>query len=277
MSAPIVTLTSDFGSVDGFVAAMKGVLLGICPDATLVDVSHDIPPQDVAHAAFVLGTAAPYFPPSAVHLAVVDPGVGTDRRPVLLTTPSGAFVAPDNGLLTYVAMKHGADVPSSLEGGSALRCSEIEVPEGCAAYVLDREQYWLKPTSDTFHGRDIFAPVAAYLAAGVPPKDLGTPVATVQCLGIPRPVKRGSVLLGVILHVDRFGNLVSNVRLASSGSLTVEIAGRQIQELSHSYTGERELLAIVGSHGYLEVAVREGSAAEQLGTGVGTEIVVRRS
>ena len=278
MSAPIVAFTSDFGSIDGYLAAMKGVVLGICPDATLVDVSHDIPAQHVAHGAFVLGTAAPYFPSSTIHLAVVDPGVGTDRRPILLTTPSGAFVAPDNGLLTYVAMAHGADIPGDLDDViEAFRCVEVEVPGGCTAYVLDRERYWLRPTSDTFHGRDIFAPVAAHLASGVPPKDLGTPVATLQSLAVPRSVERDGVVLGLIIHVDRFGNLVSNIRLASPGPVTVEIAGRHIRGLSHSYAGERNLLAIVGSHGYLEVALLQGNAAEHLETGVGARVEVRQT
>ncbi|MCH8206579.1 MAG: SAM-dependent chlorinase/fluorinase [Chloroflexi bacterium] len=279
MSAPIITLTSDFGSRDGYVAAMKGVILGICPDAIVVDVSHELPPHDVPHAAFVLGTAFPFFPSNTVHLAVVDPGVGTDRRPILLITPAGAFVAPDNGLLTYALTAHGIRIPGSADpdDGAELaesRRSEAGVPDGCAAYVLDRDRHWLKPTSDTFHGRDIFAPVAAHLATGVRPEDLGTPTPTVQCLAIPQAVERGDIIEGRIIHVDRFGNLVSNIRLAGASPVAVGIAGTRIPGLSHSYAGGREVLALVGSHGYLEVALREGSAAKHLGAGVGARVDV---
>ena len=275
MSAPIITLTSDFGSRDGYVAAMKGVILGICPDVTVVDVSHELPPHDVLHAAFVLGTALPYFQSNTVHLAVVDPGVGTDRRPILLTTPAGAFVAPDNGLLTYALIAHGVRIPGSgVDLQESVGCSEVGVPDGCSAYVLDRDRYWLKPTSSTFHGRDIFGPVAAHLAAGVRPEDLGTPTSTVQCLTIPQPVERKGIIEGRIIHVDRFGNLVSNIRPASASLVAVTIAGTRIRGLSHSYTTDREVLAIVGSHGYLEIALREGSAAKHLGAGVGSEVEV---
>ena len=280
-SSSVITLTTDFGSRDGYVAAMKGVILGIRPGTTLVDISHELPPQDIPHASIVLGTACRYFPRDTVHVAVVDPGVGTTRRPLLLATPGGRYVAPDNGLLSYLLMEYGvgrgtgmAEMPAD---SKFMEPITVPVPEGCSAYVLNRSEFWLQPLSHTFHGRDIFAPVAAHLADGVPPEDLGDPVGDVICLYTPTPVKRRDGLQGRIVYIDRFGNLVSNLRTADVGgeSVHIEIAGRHIQGLSRSYAGGQGLLAIIGSNGYLEVSLREGSAAERLRVQVGSEITVR--
>ena len=279
--SPIITLTSDFGWRDGFVAAMKGVILGINPSVTLIDISHDIPPQDIAHGAFVLGTTCGYFPRGAIHLAVVDPGVGTARRPILLVTPDNSYIAPDNGLLTYVLLAHQARLNTGIaetrEEVAVLRPTQARLPENCSAYVLDRDEYWLKPVSSTFHGRDIFAPVAAHLSNGVPPDVLGTPVEEIVCLDVPMPSKEGSVITGRVIHVDHFGNLVSNIRPGDviGGSVEVEIKGRRIQGLSLSYASADGLLAIVGSHGYLEISVRNGNSSKFLGATVGTSLQVR--
>ncbi len=158
----IITLTTDFGLSDGYVGAMKGVILGIAPAAHLVDLSHEIAPQDVRQAAHVLADAVPYFPAGTVHLAVVDPGVGSARRPLLITTPRAAFVGPDNGLFTFIL-------------GTAKT----------QAWALDQPGYWLPEISRTFHGRDIFAPVAAHLACGVPPEMLGSPITDAAPLAAP--------------------------------------------------------------------------------------------
>jgi S-adenosylmethionine hydrolase len=288
VTSPIITLTTDFGSRDGYAAAMKGVILGIHPGATIVDVTHDVPPQDVAHAAFVLGTTCPYFPPDAVHVAVVDPGVGTKRNLLLLVTPHGSYVAPDNGVVAYILMAQGALAKPTTEPMAAeamLAPVRIDVPSGCDAYLLNRSEYWLGPVSDTFHGRDIFAPVAAHLASGVPAKELGEPMDSVVCLSIPQPLAMGDVIEGHVIHVDRFGNLVSNIRLEDSAKvgITVEIDGATIHGLSSSYAAGEEpalslpkgLLAIVGSSGYLEVAARNASAAQQLGSVVGSRVRVK--
>ena len=284
---------------------MKGVILGIHPGATIVDVTHDVPPQDIAHAAFVLGTTCPYFPADTVHVAVVDPGVGTDRNPLLLVTPRGCYVAPDNGVVTHILMAHGALVKPDagpMEAEAVMAPIPIDVPSGCDAYLLNRNEYWLGPASDTFHGRDIFAPVAAHLATGVLAEELGEPIDSVVCLSVPQPVAGGDAIEGHVIHVDRFGNLVSNIRLERSTEvgITVEIDGAAIHGLSSSYAGGEEralsdsfrgagldsepseslskgLLAIVGSGGYLEVAARNGSAAQQLGSAVGTRVRVIRS
>ena len=278
--SPIITLTTDFGSRDGYVAAMKGVILDIFPGAVLVDISHEVPPYDIPHVAFILGTACAYYPSNAVHLAVVDPGVGTTRRPMLLVTPGGMYVAPDNGLLTYILTSYGAetthDGENPLDASAAMEPIDVSVPEGCAAYVLDRSEYWLGPVSSTFHGRDIFAPVAAHVAAGVRPERLGTAVDRVVCLDVPGPAVAEDAIRGRVVYVDRFGNLVCNIRPGdlAGRQADIEIGGRLIRGLSRTFADGDGLLALIGSHGYLEVAVTEGSAAEHLGVAVGAGVSV---
>lgn len=279
--SPTITLTSDFGMRDGFVAVMKGVILGINPNATFVDISHDIPPQNIAHGAFVLGTTCGYFPRDSIHLAVVDPGVGSARRPVLLVTPDNSYIAPDNGLLTYVLLAFQArpnpGIDETMEEDAVLRPKRVLLPEGCSAYVLDRDEYWLKPVSNTFHGRDIFAPVAAHLSNGAAPDALGTPVDEIVCLNVPVPLEEANVITGRVIHVDHFGNLISNIRLGDvfGGSVEVEVKGQRIHGLSESFISATGLLAIVGSHGYLEIAVTNGNAANFLEAAVGTSLRVR--
>lgn len=250
----IITLTTDFGLSDGYVGIMKGVILGIAADVRLVDISHEIAPQDVRQGNFVLSNAVPYFPAGTVHLAVVDPGVGSDRRPLLVTTPEASFVGPDNGLFTFA----------------------LEQP-GAQAWMLDRPQYWLPAISRTFQGRDIFAPVAAHLAQGVPPEALGSPVSDPVRLEPLLPERLGNHhIAGHVVHVDRFGNLITNVPAAwlAEGDWACEIAGRRIECLSESYStaAPGELLALIGSSGMLEVAVRNASAARLLGAAAGQTV-----
>ena len=254
MSRPVITLTTDFGRSDAYVAAMKGVILRLCPDATIVDVSHDIPRHDIAEAAYTLVSASEYYPASAVHAAVIDPGVGSDRRPIALETPLGTYVSPDNGTLTHVLNSFGA-------GGAVTALGEVGMPDGCRAYELDRPEHWLSHVSRTFHGRDVFAPTAAHLANGVPASALGSPIESVVCL--PTPIfSMGDPLTGVIVHVDTYGNLITNIPAESVSALSeIRISGCVIEGLSDSY---REavggLLAIVGSRDTLEIAIGEGDA-----------------
>jgi len=283
MAPAIVTLTTDFGLSSGYVGAMKGVILGINPDVTLVDISHDIPPQDIPHAAFVLGTSYRFFPPETVHVAVVDPQVGTERRALLVDTPEGRFIAPDNGLLTYVLheifSRFGSERPDG-DGEGFLEPFSVLVPEGCSAYALTQPEYWRHPVSDTFHGRDIFAPVAAHLSRGVRPEEMGEAVGEVTALDERTVERRPGVVEGRIVFVDHFGNLVSNIRTGADNAadMEVDIRGRRIKGLRRTFAEGRGLLALVGSHGYLEVAERNGSAADRLEAGVGTRIrLVRRS
>jgi S-adenosylmethionine hydrolase len=255
---PIIILTTDFGRQDGYPAAMKGVILGICPDVQIVDVSHDIKPQQVNQAAFVIASVAPYYPRGTAHLAVVDPGVGTNRRPLLVVTPEYACIGPDNGIFSMLL--------SAVEDQS-----EIEY------YLLDREEYWRHPVSNTFHGRDIFAPVAGHLASGVRPEELGSPLSQIETLSLPATRTEGGKTFGVVIYIDNFGNLITNIRIDNPlQNVEVEISGHIVRGLSTAYAESRGLLAIVGSHGYLEIAWNRDSAAKHTGAKIGAPVVVRR-
>ena len=252
---PIVTLLSDFGAGSGYPAQMKGVLLGAVPDAALVDVSHEVAPFDVLGGALLLEACAPRFPPHAVHLAVVDPGVGTARRPLCVVDAAGRrFVGPDNGLFT-----------AFLGGGSR-------------AVVIEPGGVVPEPASATFHGRDLFAPAAAFLAAGGDAGRLGAEVDDPVRLPWPAAERRGDAVHGECLAIDPFGNVLTSIREADlrGGAVEVIVAGRPAR-LVRTY-GEGtpgEVLALVGSSGRLEIAVREGSAADALGLARGAPVVVR--
>jgi len=257
---PIITLLSDFGLEDGYVAAMKGVIAGIAPEAVLVDITHLVPPQDVHFGCFRLLTAAPYFPAGTVHLGVVDPGVGTARRAVAVQSRSGSwFVGPDNGLLL-----------GALEADPPLAAVELADPS-----------VWRTPTpSATFHGRDIFAPVAAHLARGVTLESLGPAIATASLVRLelaPCVTMAGGVR-GSIQAVDRFGNLITNVPeavLAGQQVWLATIAGHVLPgHRTYADVAAGKPLAMVGSHGFVEVAVHQGDARRVLGAGVGDPVEV---
>jgi hypothetical protein len=257
----VITLLTDFGLEDGYVAAMKGVVATIAPEARLVDVSHLVPPQDVVSGRFRLLTVAPYFPPGTIHLAVVDPGVGTSRRAVAIRSASGSyFVGPDNGLLL------GA----------------LESDPAAAAVELSESRFWRTPSpSATFHGRDVFAPVAAHLALGVSLGELGAPIPpeTLVRLELGRWNTIPGGAEGAVQAVDRFGNLISSIpasALAGHASWKASIRGRTVA--GHRTYGEvpsGEPLALVGSHGFVELAVRDGDAKSALRAGIGDPMQVR--
>ncbi len=261
MPAPIITLTTDFGSHGPYVAAMKGIILGIHPDARLVDVSHEIAPQNMREAAFCLTQITACFAAGTIHLVVVDPGVGTDRRLVCVRTQGQLFLAPDNGVLSWVARGR----------------SDVEWWEISAA------RFWRQPVSATFHGRDILAPVAAHLSLGVPPSALGPAVADGVTLRWPAPRARADGIDGELIIADRFGNLISNISesdLASRGrecaAMRVRCGGCDAIPLVRTYGDcpEGTVLALVGSSRLLEIAVRNGSAAAKLAAGPGTPVRV---
>ena len=272
-SQPIV-LTTDFGLDDPYVGVMKGVVLGINPLARVIDLTNQIRPQNVGQAAFVLGTSYRFFPPGAIHVVVVDPGVGTARIALLLVTPQGWFLAPDNGVLSHV-LRDYLDAPPQ-------RAGRVAVPESLIAYSLINSRYWLHPVSQTFHGRDILAPIAAHLSLGVCPEVLGEPIGHLCWLPSPLPIRRDNTIRGEVINVDRFGNLVTNIpaaMLVETLGLDLYIHGRVIKGLSQTYHGSDQsedggLVALVGSHGYLEVAVRNGSAALSLGVDLGEPVEV---
>ncbi len=272
MAQPVITLTTDFGLTDPFVGTMKGVVLDICPEATIVDITHEVPPQDIHAGAFLFDTAYHHFPRGAIHVLVVDPGVGTERRPLLVVGPDALFVGPDNGLLSYVYAREGGPEPRAKPYQSA----QVELPPGWRAYHLTNHRYWRHPVSDTFHGRDIFAPVAAHLSTGVSPEAMGAAVNRVTAFGTPRPTERDGELLGCVLQVDRFGNLITNIEAGAlsnaEADIVIEVAGQRVHGLARSYQEGTPLVAIIGSHGYLEIGAKNASASEMLGLGVGGEV-----
>ena len=255
----IVTLTTDFGTRDPYVAQLKGVLLARCEGVRVHDLTHEIAPQDVLGGALFLAAAVPAFPPGTVHLAVVDPGVGTARRAIAAIAGGQRVVCPDNGLLTLLARRETIEETRSIENPSLRRA----------------------PVSPTFHGRDLFAPAAAFLACGGALEDLGPRVDVPVELPLPRPRSEGDRLAGEVLRIDRFGNAITNLArsdveaVAAGRVIHVEGGGRRLP-LARTYgdVAEGEALALIGSADLLEVAVRGGSAAAALGLGRGSEVTV---
>jgi S-adenosylmethionine hydrolase len=265
-SRRVVTLTTDFGTQDGNVGVMKGVILGLNPDVTIVDLTHDIPPQSVASAAYVLRRACGFFPPGTIHVVVVDPGVGTDRRAIALDTGSALFIAPDNGVLSYVL-------------------ADLEPADRQPDLVhLTNPQYWLPDVSNVFHGRDVFSPVAAHLSLGLPISDLGPPIDDPVILPPPRFEKKPGEIAGQVMHIDRFGNLLTNIPgsdLMELGErITTRIGTVDIVGLTTTFGHGRpgDLIAYVDSSGHLAIAVVNGSAQAPLQCQVGqpVDVVSRR-
>ncbi len=259
----VVTFTTDFGLQDPFVGTMHGVVLNIHPETQIVDICHAIPSFDVLDAAWTIAQSYQFFPPRSVHVIVVDPGVGSVRRPILAETDDYIFVAPDNGVLSLI---------------------EAREPKFTVRHIT-ADRYFLQPLSQTFHGRDIFSPVAAWLSKGVAPAEFGPEISDHVRLPLPAVEHIGeNSLRGVVLKVDKFGNLITNVSeqeapalfAATPPSVKLLIAGQEITRVCRSYAdgSDHELFAIVGSSGYLEIAARQASAAEKLSAGVGTPVGV---
>ncbi len=251
----VITLTTDFGTADPYVGIMKGVILRINPQVIIVDLCHEIAPQNIAQATFLLKTAFRFFPPQTIHVVVVDPGVGGKRRAIILRTGEAYFIAPDNGVLSGV----------------------LEESTDYQAFSISNPKFWLHPVSSTFHGRDIFAPVAAHLSRGVPLEQFGEPASDLVTLPLPRPEVKGDLIVGQVIHIDHFGNLITNIEEELlKGELSLEIQGHRIGKLSPCYEAGEELLALIGSTGNLEIAVKNGSAAERLKARIGTPVRIRR-
>jgi S-adenosylmethionine hydrolase len=260
MSKRVITLATDFGTDSPYAAAMKGVILAINPQATLVDITHSIPPQDVRQGAIVLANVCPRFPADAIHIAVVDPGVGTDRRLVFARIGNQQYLAPDNGLLSRLAKR---DPPRQI-------------------VTLSEPAFWLKDLSDTFHGRDILAPVAARISLGVDPDLLGPKLSRLVELDWPEPRLESQRLVGEVETVDRFGNLITNITrqdlagIARHQPLRVKCGARDGIPIVRTYGAQPKgtIVALVGSGGCLEVAVVEGSAARELSAVVGVAVAI---
>jgi S-adenosylmethionine hydrolase len=267
MKPALITLTTDFGLCDSYVAQMKGAILTIAPNATLVDVTHNIPPQDCVAASAVIADAVGSFPLGTIHLIVVDPGVGTDRRAVAVEARGGndggelRFVAPDNGVLTRVLERRTI--------GRAVRLAE--------------RRFWREPVSQTFHGRDVFGPVAAHWSRGVDIAEFGPPLESplIQLL-LPEPIGEGQKLCGEVMRTDTFGNLITKISAThlpqdDRARLTVEIGTQRIAGISRAYQDRSagELVAVIGSSGMLEIAVCCGHAGEVLAAWSGDKVIVR--
>jgi len=260
----IITLTTDFGASDGYVGTMKGVILSIAPNVTLVDITHEVAPQHIRQAAYVLHAAASYFPHGTIHLAVVDPGVGSRRRALVVRTSRGFLVGPDNGLFTLFL----ADEPDA-------ECRSITNP----AFMLPR-------VSATFHGRDIFAPVAAHLARrldfSAELSEFGPRVSDPETLAIPKPIQQADGnWLGQVLFADHFGNLITSITadvLANIGSVEILIGQILITGIKRTFADAApgELVALVGSSGHLEISIVDGNAAQSLDLGPDSSIILRK-
>jgi S-adenosylmethionine hydrolase len=264
MAFPIVTLTSDFGLNDPYVAEMKAVILGVCPRATVVDVSHGIEKFNVRMAAYVLASAAPYFPRGTVHVAVVDPGVGTRRRPIVVQAAGCCFVGPDNGVLALAVRNARGPV---------------------RFYRITNREFMLPNVSGTFHGRDVFAPVAAHLANGVRAAELGRQISRIRTPGFAEVTRGKRVVVGEVVHVDDFGNVVTNLgreelRWVGARAVVKIRLGSATHELrlcrTYADVERSRPLALVGSHGFLEVSVNQGHAANELGVRSGDRVVLYR-
>lgn len=275
--APVIALLTDFGTSDTYVGVMKGVLLDICPTARLIDLTHAVQPQNVREGAFLLANAYRYFPPGTVFLVVVDPGVGSSRRAVAVQAGEYTCVAPDNGVLSYMLAEFASH----------------------QAVALTNSQYRLPHVSNTFHGRDIFAPAAAHLAHHARLQDMGPSAQDMVRLSQPTLSMKKDSLIGEVIHIDRFGNLITSIgrvewgandslsvtlafgvdrgrHLEIPSSATVEVHKQVMPRIERSYSSAplHEPLALISSDGFLEIAVRQGNAAENLGISVGDPVLL---
>ena len=270
--SPIITLTTDFGIRDTYVGIMKGVILGINPNVQVVDLTHAVPPQDIYEAAFSIYAAHNYFPKGTIHVIVVDPGVGSDRRAIACQTDNASFVCPDNGVLSYL-----------------LQSTEDEEAQSINAVEIQNKAYHLPEVSNTFHGRDIFAPVAAHLSLGVPLADIGPPVKMLVQLPIQAPELSGNTLTGQIVKIDRFGNAITNisgnaiaglenVSIGEISAYEIRVGSVRLNRFNRAYaeSGVGKPLAIIGSSGLLEIAINGGNAKESLGLKWGDPVVIQK-
>ena len=252
----IITLTTDFGLSDPFVGIMKGVILGIAPEAQIIDISHEIHSYDILEAAFIIDTSYRYFPAGTIHVIVVDPGVGSARRPMAVTAKEHIFVAPDNGVLSYIL---NGDISA----------------QAAFAYWIKNQSLFLNAVSQTFHGRDIFAPVAASLAMGTPIESVGPRITDFVKNALPKPRPQGGKLVAMVLRIDKFGNVITNLKRSHLGNaFVIRVAGLAITRFCRNFSEAEpgEFFALEGSTGYIELALNQGSAADRLNVRRGAEI-----
>jgi len=264
LTNPIITLTTDYGTNDHLVGVLKGVILKINPDAHIIDITHQVTPFDLLDGALSIAAAYSYFPPRSIHVVIVDPGVGTERRPILVSAQYHYFLAPDNGVLSGIYEKEHPFVVRHITS----------------------EHYFLQPVSKTFHGRDVFAPVAAWLSKNWQPASMGEEITDFKKFAMPKPKEADGVLKGVVLKVDAFGNLITNFRVddlpanaVEKGEVRLQIGGHLVTKVVPTFAqgAAGEAVAYIGSSGFLEVAMNKGSAARTLGLGRGTPVLLTKS
>ena len=257
----IITLITDFGEASGYVGVMKGVILSINPDCRIIDITHHIPPHDREEAAFVLKTAHPFFPQDTIHLVVVDPGVGSTRKPIIVESSQSWFVGPDNGVFSFIFLED----------------------QQTRVWEITNDRYFLSPVSPTFHGRDIFAPIAAYLSSGVSIHELGKGLKDfVQLKGL-EPEVHQDMLKGRIVFIDHFGNLVSNISrklftsVVGKNPFQITVGNRVLRRIYPTYSDaeDGEVLALFGSSRQLEISVRNGNCQEILNASKGIQVSVQ--
>jgi len=260
----IITLTTDYGTNDHLVGTLKGVILKINPDVTIVDITHNVTAYDLLDGALTIGSAYSYFPSKTVHVVVVDPGVGTERRPLLVSAQNQYFIAPDNGVLSVI-YEHEK--------------------ESLIVRHANVEHYYLQPVSKTFHGRDIFAPVAAWLTKGWQTGSMGDEITDFKKFAIPRPKEADGTLKGVVLRADAFGNLITNFRsedfpesALAGGAIKLQVGNQAVTRLVETFAqgNNGEAVAYVGSSGYIEVGMNKGNASRTLTIGRGAPVVLTK-
>jgi S-adenosylmethionine hydrolase len=258
----IITLTTDYGTNDHLAGTLKGVILKINPDVTVVDITHNVAPFDLLDGALAIGSAYSYFPPKTIHVVVVDPGVGTERRPLLVSAQNQYFIAPDNGVLSVIYERE---------------------QESLVVRHANVEHYYLHPVSKTFHGRDIFASVASWLSKSWQTPSMGDEITDYKKFSIPRPKESDGAMKGVILRTDAFGNLITNFRSEdlpesafNGGAINLQVGTHQVARLVDTYAigSNGEAIAYVGSSGYIEIGVNKGNAARTLNLGRGTPVIL---
>jgi S-adenosylmethionine hydrolase len=261
LSRPIVTLTTDYGTSDHFTGVMKGVILSINPEVNIVDLTHSVLAYDILDGALAIGQAYSYFPPKTVHVVVVDPGVGTARRPILVAGDQHYFVAPDNGVLSSV----------------------YDQSESLHVWDIISEHYFRQPVSKTFHGRDVFAPVAAWLTKSWQTSSFGEPITDFVRFSVPKVKTEGNTIQGTVMRTDHFGNLITNVTLqdapallAGGDAFTISVGNAKITKVVGTFAegSAGEPVALIGSSGYLEIAVNKGNASRTLGAARGAEVTL---
>lgn len=257
----MITLLTDFGTADYFIPAVKGVILSINPKAQIIDLTHEIPPQDISGGAFTLGACYHNFPAGTVHVAVVDPGVGSARRAIVVAAGRQLFVGPDNGIFSYVYAREAQ----------------------AAVFQIEREEYFRAPVSTTFHGRDLFAPVAAWLSLGLKPEAFGGQIADYIKFDLPRPLfaASGGRVSGSVIHIDRFGNCITNLTAnelpVGSSAVRLRLSRYEVNQIGSHFAqaaGKGELIAYLGSAGYWEIGLWCDSAAKHLGVQRGAEVIL---